>query len=61
MKWILIVFLFSNYGNQIKNIEFNTETACLAAAQLVHETLSQYNYASDKSVAYCVQKGMEPR
>lgn len=61
MKWILIIFLFSAYGNQVKDIEFNTETACHAAEQLAYEAMTSYNFASDKSVAYCVQKGMEPR
>lgn len=57
MKWILIIFLFSVDGNQIKSIEYDTESACRAAGQLAITAMSSHNRNSDKSIAFCTQKG----
>jgi len=57
MKWILIIFLFSVDGNQIKSIEYDTETACRNAGQIAIQAMSSHNRISDKSTAYCTQKG----
>jgi len=61
VKWILIIFLFSQTGNQIKHIEFNNQTACNEAGKAVMEGFSRSTKVSDASSVYCVQKGNEPR
>ena len=49
MSWVLIILV---YGNAVAMHDFNSESACTAAVQVVQEKATAF-----KSNAFCVPKG----
>ena len=49
MSWVLIILM---YGDAVAMHDFNSESACTAAVQVVQEKATTY-----KPKAFCVPKG----
>lgn len=57
MKWILFIFLLSVDGNQIKTVEFNSQAACMEAANGAATSMMKSNKVGSASSVYCLPKG----